>query len=204
MLPSSSVVFAPTDGVVSLCHHTASRDARGLDWTGSAGLTPYVTCPFKRGRLNSSDYKLQGSEGEGVTMKVTVRTPFGKPEVSTTDVALVDGRAYDITAIDASAKGCTSYLYLTRLVDDGTCDLVARTTTYDEDGLAVPKETTTTVHVKQAKATDSDGTPALDVIVRTCDWAGERVLVRDGTRYRVSKASTDAEWTTLTCVMEVK
>lgn len=204
MLPSSSVVFAPTDGVVSLCRHGSARDARGIDWTGADGLTPYVTCPFKRGRLNANDYALQGSEGEGVTMKVTIRTPFGRPEVSTTDVALVDGSAYDITAVDASAKGCTSYVYLTRLVGDGTCDLVARTTTYDEDGLAKPSETSTTVHVKQAKATDDDGTPALDVTVRTCDWAGERVLVRNGTRYRVSKASTDAEWTTLTCVMEVK
>lgn len=204
MLPKSSPVLSFGDGVVTMCRATAARSARGVDWTGAEGLEPYATLPYRFMRLRSDDYALQGDDAESATLKMQVRTPYDEVPVRTTDVAVVGTRAYDVTAVDGSAKGCYKYLYLTELVADGTAALEAENTTYDDLGIAHQSPTTQVVYVRRATQTDDGGTPALYLTVRACDYAGERAVVRDKLgspqRYSVRTVAWSGEWATLTCM----
>ena len=198
MLRAKSAVFAPTDGVLSLCRRTDGWSARGIDWTGSAGLEAVCELAYRKSQVRASDVSVLGDDAQALTLKVCVRRP---PDLSTTDAVLVDGRAYDLTKSDEDGR--LAWLYLSQLTSAGTCTLVAAKTAYDDLGLATRTETRTEVLVRTVScgtaAADSGALGTLTLTIRTCDWAGERAVVMDGTRYTVAKTAGDGQWLALTC-----
>lgn len=198
VLRRKSEVFAPTDGVLALCRETPARRARGLDWTGDAGLETVCDLPYRRSRVRSQDVDVLGEAAQTLTLKVCVLRP---PGLSTTDVVVVDGHAYDLTRADEDGR--LAWLYLSQLTSAGTCELIATKTVYDELGLPKSTETCTTVHVRTVRrgtaAADSGALGTLSVTIRDCDWAGECSVVMGGRRHAVTKATGDGEWVRLDC-----
>lgn len=201
-LRSKSVVFAPTDGVLALCRETDARRERGLDWTGDTGLETVCELPYRKSQVRSQDVSVLGDDAQSLTLKVCVRRP---PGLATTDVVVVDGRAYDLTRSDEDGR--LAWLYLSQLTSAGTCELIATKTTYDDLGLPRSTETRTMVHVRTVSrgtaAADSGALGTLSVTIRDCDWAGERAVAMGGRRHTVTKATGDGEWVRLACSEEV-
>lgn len=191
-------VFAPTDGVLSLCRETPGRRARGIDWTGDAGLEAVCELPYRKSKVRAVDAQLMGDDAQATTLKVCVRRP---PALPTTSTVVVGGRAHDVTRVDEDGR--LAWLYLTELNAAGTCELVSTTTTYDELGLPVTSKARQAVLVRKVEhGTEAEGTGSLatlSVTIRSCDWAGERKVVMGGLVHSVRKVTGDGAWTTLTC-----
>lgn len=198
MLRAKSEVFAPTDGVLRLCRETPARRERGTDWTGDAGLATVCELPYRRSQVRSQDVDVLGEAAQALTLKACVRRP---PALSTTDVVVVDGHAYDLTRSDEDGR--LAWLYLSQLTSAGTCELVATTTAYDDLGLPTSTEARTTVLVRKAEigasSVDSGALGILSVTIRSCDWDGERAVVMDGRRHSVTRVTGDGEWVRLDC-----
>ncbi len=191
-------VFAPTDGVLSLCRATEARMTRGIDWTGEAGLEVACELPYRRSRMRSEDVGAMGADAQLVTAKVCVRRP---PSLATTEVVTIGGAAYDLTKTDEDGR--LAWLYLTQLTSAGGVTLVGTKTTYDELGIARRTERRTPVLARtvawgeEGAATGQLST--LKVTLRACDWAGERAVVLGDQRHSVTKATRAGDWVTLTC-----
>ncbi|MEY8436149.1 hypothetical protein AAK967_00155 [Atopobiaceae bacterium 24-176] len=197
MLKAKGEVFAPTDGALWLCAESAERLSRGFDWSGTAGLVRGVFLPYRSMLLRSDDVALAASEGDAYTAKVRVAAP---PGLSTVSVVEMGGAAYDLTRYDV--EGRSAYLYLTEVVSDGTVALVDQRTTYDELGQADRSESTVTVTARDVSVSVEGSTGSLTATVRTVDYRGEPTVVRDGTRYSVTAAAVDGEWTKLSASVQ--
>lgn len=197
-LRRKSEVFAPTDGVLALCRETPARRARGLDWTGDAGLETVCELPYRRSQVRSQDVDVLGEAAQALTLKVCVRRP---PGLSTTDVVVVDGHAYDLTRADEDGR--LAWLYLSQLTSACACELIATKTVYDELGLPKSTETCTMVLARTVAhgtaAADPGALGTLSVTVRACDWDDERAVVMAGRRHTVTRVTGDGEWVRLDC-----
>lgn len=191
-------VFAPTDGVLSLCRATEARRQRGIDWTGTAGLDVVCELPYRRSQMRSVDVDALGSDAQSVIAKVCVRRP---PSLATTDAVTIGGRAYDLTKADEDGR--LAWLYLAQLTSAGGVTLVDTKATYDELGIAHETGTRTPVLARTIAwgedAATSGQLSTLAVTLRACDWAGERAVVLGDQRHSVTKASRAGDWVTLAC-----
>lgn len=185
-------LFRPTDGALWLCIESSERLEPGFDWSGVDGLVRGVCLPYKSMMLRAEDIALAESEGQVVEVKVQVRTP---PELSTTTLAEIAGRAYDITRTDS--EGRLSYLYMEELKSDGRVSLVESDVTYDELGQAHRTEMDTEITVRSFTASYESGAMTAEVVVRTVDYRGETTLRRGVDSYHVDAVSTEGEWTKL-------
>ena len=199
MLSHKREVFAPTDGILTLCEEGEGRRARGIDWSTAEGLRALCTVPYRTTQVRQVDADQMGEAIQTVTMKVCARVPPGLDVGSTW--ALVGGVAHDVTRADPSGRLC--YLYLTRLVVAGTCVLVGSTAKYDELGLPTTTTAETGVCYRQVKwGTDAAGISVGQVAtgtltVRACDWQGERRVRLNGTTYAVTGAIGSGRWVAL-------
>lgn len=197
-LRAKAEVFAPTDGVLRLCSVTDARMARGIDWTGDTGLETVCELPYRRSQMRSVDVDALGSDAQSVTAKVCVRRP---PSIATTDAVTIGGRAYDLTKVDEDGR--LAWLYLSQLTSAGEVTLVAIKATYDDLGISHQAETRTPVLARTiawgGDAADQGQLSTLTVMLRTCDWDGERAVVLGKRRHFVTKASRAGDWVTLAC-----
>lgn len=195
-------VFAPTDGVLSVMDALPARMARGVDFTGTTGLACRHVLDFRSSRLRTDDLDLAESMGVQVTRKVVTRRA---PNLDAGATVAIDGRAYDVTRVDLSAKNAT--LWLSELTSDGTCVLRATKVTRDARGEAAKANTPTTVYVRKArmggethtKAGGQSVWPTVELTIRACDWDGERSVTYRSTTYTVTSTKGDGEWLVLSC-----
>ena len=110
------------------------------------------------------------------------------------------GRAHAARRRDGDDRaGSLTYLSLSELERDGTCDLVAVTVGRDRYGQAVPREERTTVTVRRARTGERDGSAVLTLTMRAVDYAGERAVERGGRRLAVTKVSGAGAWVEIEC-----
>lgn len=202
MLRRKREVFAPTDGILSVMDPTPARMNRGVDFSGTTGLEERHTLDFRSSRLRTEDIELAESDGVQVTRKVVTRRA---PDVDAGTIVAIDGETYDVTRVDVTARNMT--LWLSQLTTDGTCSLVATTSTRDERGEATTADVPTEVYVRSArmggerhsKAGAQSVWPTVELTIRACDWAGERSVTFRRVTYAVTATANDGEWLRLTC-----
>lgn len=199
-LKAKRVVFVPTDGVLDICKDDSNRRIRGLDFSHPAGLTPLVSgLAFRKSAVRAVDAQLLGASAEAVTLKVSIRRP---PELDTTNTIAIDDKVYDITRTDDDGR--LVWLYLTQIKTSGQCELVSVKTTYDDLGIAKSIETRQKVYIRTITYGQEAASKGLfndtTITLRTCDYAGERVVVMAGVRYRVQSVVGDGDWVRLRCV----
>lgn len=202
MLRRKREVFAPTDGILTVMDETDARRSRGVDFTGTSGLIARHVLDFRSSRLRTEDLDLADAIGVQVTRKVVTRRA---PNVDAGTIVAIDGRVYDVTRADATAKNLT--LWLAELTSDGTCVLHDTTATRDARGETVTVTIDTTVYVRRARMGGEMRTeagaravwPTVELTIRACDWAGERSVTYRDVTYRVTSAKGDGEWLALTC-----
>ena len=198
-LKHKRVVFAPTDGVAYLCEDTLERLERGVDFSTASGLRFIYSLPFRKSAVRAVDAQLLGASAEAVTLKICVRRP---PSLATTKTVAISGQAYDITRTDESDG--LSWLYLSKLSTAGTCELVSVKADYDDIGIAHSTETRQKVYIREISYGQEAASKGLfndtTITLRSCDYAGERVVVMAGVRYRVQSVAGDGDWVRLRCV----
>ena len=114
MLRRKAAVFAPTDGVATLCREGAERLETGFDWSTNAGLEPLCTLPFQSMELRQQDVELAEAEGTQWTRKLRVRAC---PDLSTSLIVRVGGAPHELSRVDVDGRPAS--LYLTEQVADG-------------------------------------------------------------------------------------
>ena len=199
-LKAKRVVFAPTDGVLDICKDDSNRRSRGIDFSRPVGLIPLVSgLPFCKTAVRALDAQLLGASAEAVTLKVSIRRP---PQLETTNTIVIGDKVYDITRTDDN--GHLVWLYLTQIKTSGQCELVSVKTTYDDLGIAKSTETRQKVYIRAITYGQEAASKGLfndtTITLRTCDYAGERVVVMAGVRYRVQSVAGDGDWVRLRCV----
>lgn len=198
-LKHKRVVFAPTDGVAYLCEDTLERLERGVDFSTASGLRFIYSLPFRKSTVRTVDAQLLGASAEAVTLKVSIRRP---PQLETTNTIVIGDKVYDITRTDDDGR--LVWLYLTQIKTSGQCELVSVKTTYDDLGIAKSTETRQKVYIRAITYGQEAASKGLfndtTITLRTCDYAGERVVVMAGVRYRVQSVAGDGDWVRLRCV----
>lgn len=204
MLKRKAEVFAPTDGVLSVCTDKSARMTRGADFCDPTTLESLFALSFRRMRILSRDVELSESTGAEITAKVEVRTA---PSLSVDADVVMDNRVYELTHIES--RGRTCWLWLSEMAKDGTCDLLQETYTYDAVGIpAATTGTPVSVYVRRVtpgakRSKRSEGIDAMDATLtlrlRTLDYAGEQHLTYAGHTYTVMATEGHGRWVDLTC-----
>lgn len=199
-LKAKRTVFAPTDGVLDICKDDLTRRLRGIDFSRPVGLISLVSgLPFRKSAVRALDAQLLGASAEAVTLKVSTRRP---PELETTNTIVIGDKVYDITRTDDDGR--LVWLYLTQIKTASQCELVSVKTTYDDLGIAKSIETRQKVYIRAITYGQEAASKGLfndtTITLRTCDYAGERVVVMAGVRYRVQSVAGDGDWVRLRCV----
>ena len=200
MLKRKAEVFAPTDGVLTTT--TGITDGRGLDYSDTAPYVAGYRLAYRRVRISSRDVELADATGSEITAKVEVRTaPSLTPD---TDV-LIRSKVYEVTRVED--RGRTSWLWLSEVACDGTCELSKQTVTYDENAVPHRADAKAVVYVRKvslgSKRAHSAGVDSLDatmsIRIRSVDYDDERTVKRGGVTYSVITTETHGRWIDLVC-----
>lgn len=211
MLKRKAEVFAPTDGMLSVGADTSARLARGADFCDATLLDELYPLAYRRMRVSSRDVELADSTGSEITAKVEVRT---SPSMNADCDVVVDGRVFEVTRVEN--RGRTSWLWLSEMATDGTCELLPNRVERDANGIPLVESTKgSSVLCRKAKnllskSTRVPGTVAADpskavvtLRVRSIDYLGERFLMRGGDKYTVISSEGAGKWVDLTCMRKV-
>jgi hypothetical protein len=203
MLKAKVEVFAPTDGIALVYRETDGRKAVGLDFSTTEGLQIAYKLPCKEMMLRALDVDRADTQGEELSAKLRVRRA---PGLSPLDVVSYRGRLYEVSTVDHGQQ--TSFLYLSELATDGTCDLLSFTATTDQHHITRKTERPPkTVYVRRSRigsnavytASAAYTRPTISLRLRACDYAKEETLERDGIRYGIRNTATHGEWVDLVC-----
>jgi hypothetical protein len=203
MLKSKVEVFAPTDGIALVYRETDGRKAVGLDFSTTEGLQLAYKLPCKEMMLRALDVDRADTQGEELSAKLRTRTA---PDLSTLDVVSYGGRLFEVSTVDHGSQ--TSFLYLSELVTDGTCELVSYSATTDAHHVKRKVEQPpVTVYVRRSRlgsnavfsASAAYERPTTSLRIRACDYAHQEELRRDGITYAIRNTSTHGEWIDLVC-----
>lgn len=205
VLRRKAEVFAPTDGVATLCREGAERLEAGFDWSTSEGLEPLCPLPYQAMELRQQDVELAEAEGAQWTRKLRVRAC---PELSTDLAVEVGGVPHELSRVDVDGR--LAYLYLTELVADGTAELVEEVEGYDELRQLRRSERPVTVTCRRQRpgaardpAHDRDRLGATcELTIRARDWSGQASVRRNGIPLAVTSAATSGAWVTLSCAQQ--
>lgn len=205
VLRRKAEVFAPTDGVASLCREAAERLEAGFDWSGAGGLQAVCCLPYQSLELRQQDVELAEAEGTQWTRKLRVRAC---PDLSTSLIVRVGGAPHELSRVDVDGR--LAYLYLTELVADGTAELVEEVEEYDELRQLRRAERAVTVTCRRQRpgaardpAHDRDRLGATcELTIRARDWSGQTSVRRNGLLLAVTSAATSGAWVTLSCAQQ--
>lgn len=200
MLSRKRELFSPAEGVCALLGETDRWLRRGADFSDASLLDERGRLAFRSLMLRADDVALAYAEGSELSRKLEVRR---SPLVQTGGLYSVGGTLYEATRAEHGAR--TSYLYLSEVAGDGTCELIAEDDSYDDLRQRRATETSRRVHcrrvVTSAVRSVAGGTdrlaPSMRIRVRASDYAGERSVRRDGVRYAVTSASGQGRWADL-------
>ena len=211
MLRRKAEVFAPTDGVLSVCKDSSEREAIGADFTDPALLDTIFLLSYRRMRVSARDVEFSDTTGSEITAKVEVRSA---PKLDADTDVVMDGKPYEITRVES--RGRTCWLWLSEIASDGTCELLPNHVERDAIGIPIADPTTgVTVLCRKAKqslskSTRIPGTVAADqskavvtLRLRTIDYLGERYLMRGGVKHTVISTESAGRWIDLTCMRKV-
>ena len=203
MLRRKAEVFAPTDGVLYVASDTDARAERGADFADPSLLGVSVPLSYRQMRLSSRDVELADAMGCEVTAKVEVRS---MPGLDTEADVSLGGKVYELSRVES--RGRTSWLWLSEIACDGTCELLSSSVEYDElaQSHQIDNEPVS-VHVRSVApglrrvatggVTTLDGT--LTLRLRACDYAGEPRVRRGGRTYSVASTENHGRWIDLKC-----
>ena len=129
-LRAKSVVFVPTDGVLSVLSRGDRWREVGSDWSAPATYDAVATCPFASAQMRYVDVMAMGEAASTVTRKVRAQVPAS---VDSSTCVAIGGSVYEVAKVDRSGR--LSWLYLTELVRSGEVFLCADVVAYDGRGL---------------------------------------------------------------------
>lgn len=209
MLRRKVEVFAPTDGILKVMRDTDERSRRGIDYSKPDGLEVAYPLDYRRVRVSSRDVELADAFGTAISAKVECRRA---PDLAPDMDVVMDGKVFELTRMED--RGRTCWLWLADIQCDGVVELLQEATTRDSHGIPQePASATVPVPVycrtvqASAKRAIAQGIdmqrPALQLRLRTCDYAGERRLKRNGVTYTIDESEGHGRWIDLTCSRKV-
>lgn len=210
-LRPKSVVFAPTDGVLTVLA-PLDRKASGVDWSDPKAYGVVASCPFASSQLRYSDVMVYGATESAAIRKVRAQVP---PSVDSSSRVAIGGSVYEVSKVDRSGR--LSWLYLSELVKSGTASLYGDLPEYDSHGLPVQLHGGgfhtggASAPYQLLKLGLSDGAPYLGMTIRVSagdffeasERAGGTVrcvaTYETRQRFAVKDVVVDGAWATVSC-----
>jgi hypothetical protein len=190
------------DGVVAIMSATPSRSDVGVNPSGIVGLERVRTMAYMQMSRQEQDVKLADDEGFELSAKLKIRHVG---DVTPELFALLGSRLCEIGHVDDDRTH--DYLYLSEIKTDGTAQLLAKTETVDDYGIAKTSWDGPTIYVRQAtkqllgrfEASAQTLNPSTTLVIRTCDYGNQPKVLRANVTYSVTSTSSDGRWIRLVC-----
>lgn len=190
MLGRDRLLARYIDGVARFCAETDAWRERGVDYTSPDRLRVVVSAPYARSYLRATDIELARSAGVAVDAKIRVhRHAVIMPGML---VAIRD-RVYEVADTDSDAL--RTYVRLSSVTSDGVATLDPSTD--DKTDIVVRR-----AQVGAARDTSAGKDvlqPQTTLVVRDCDYAGEKRLSYGGDSLVVVGTAGLGRWRRLTC-----